>query len=209
MNDYRNVLERDLARVGPAPFDLDDVARRRDRKRRNQRIAAGVVGIAVFVAAVWIVTSLGSLDRSQTSVVPGGEVTGPAETGPAETGSTAAPASAGEPDVQEPATCQFVQPRARAHLELTTIEVARIRARFVLHQMTHPGHRWRIVMTHAHGIAPDEHLRVIFEGIRLATGDSGDITVERTVRSYAVPDWFTVRARDRQTGQRCTVMAGL
>jgi hypothetical protein len=54
---------------------------RRDRKRRNQRIAAGVVGIAVFVAAIWIVTS-GSLDRSETSVVPGGDVTGPAGTGP-------------------------------------------------------------------------------------------------------------------------------
>jgi hypothetical protein len=53
--------------------------RRRDRKRRNQRIAAGVVGIAVFVVAVWIVTSVGSLDRSETPAVPG-----PAETGPAE-----------------------------------------------------------------------------------------------------------------------------
>jgi Tol biopolymer transport system component len=52
--------------------------RRRDRKRRNQRITAGVVGIAVFVAAVWIVTSVGSLDRSETPAVPG-----PAETGPA------------------------------------------------------------------------------------------------------------------------------
>ena len=81
MNDYRNVLERDLARVGPAPFDFDDVARRRDRKRRNQRITAGVVGIAVFVAAIWIVTSGGPLDRSETSVVPGGDVTGPAVTG--------------------------------------------------------------------------------------------------------------------------------
>jgi hypothetical protein len=89
MTDYRNVLERDLARVGPAPFGFDDVARRRDRKRRNQRVAAGVVGIAVFVAAVWIVTSGLSLDRSETSVVPGGGVTGPAvETGPAETGPT-------------------------------------------------------------------------------------------------------------------------
>jgi Tol biopolymer transport system component len=71
MNDYRNVLERDLARVGPAPFDFDDVARRRDRKRRNQRIAAGVVGIAVFVAAVWIVTSVGSFHNTRTPAVPG------------------------------------------------------------------------------------------------------------------------------------------
>jgi hypothetical protein len=47
MTNYRNVLERDLAHVGPAPFGFDDVARRRDRKRRNQRIAAGVVGLVV------------------------------------------------------------------------------------------------------------------------------------------------------------------
>lgn len=39
---------------------------RRDRKRRNQRIAAGVVGIAVFVVAVWILTSGGWFDRTQT-----------------------------------------------------------------------------------------------------------------------------------------------
>jgi hypothetical protein len=57
------------------PYDA--LLRRRDRNRRNQRIAAGVVGIAVFVAAVWIVTSGLSLDRSETSVVPGGGVTGP------------------------------------------------------------------------------------------------------------------------------------
>jgi Tol biopolymer transport system component len=87
MTDYRNVLERDLARVGPAPFGFDAVARRRDRKRRNQRVAAGVVGIAVFVAAVWIVTSLGSLDRSQTPAVPRPAQTGPAETGPVAAGS--------------------------------------------------------------------------------------------------------------------------
>jgi hypothetical protein len=62
------------------PYDA--LLRRRDRKRRNQRIAAGVVGIAVFVAAIWIVTSGGVFDRSETSVVPGGDVTGPAETGP-------------------------------------------------------------------------------------------------------------------------------
>jgi hypothetical protein len=61
MTDYRNVLERDLARVGPAPFGFDDVARRRDRKRRDQRITAGVVGIAVFaLAAIGFVRLLGS-----------------------------------------------------------------------------------------------------------------------------------------------------
>jgi Tol biopolymer transport system component len=69
MNDYRSVLERDLARVGPAPFGFDDVARRRDRKRRNQRITAGVVGITVFVAAVWVVTTGGSFNRTQQPAI--------------------------------------------------------------------------------------------------------------------------------------------
>ena len=58
MTDYRTILELDLEQVArPASLTFDDVTRRRDRKRRNQRIAAGVVGIAVFVAAVWIVTT--------------------------------------------------------------------------------------------------------------------------------------------------------
>jgi Tol biopolymer transport system component len=42
---------------------------RRDRRRRNQRIAAGVVGIAVFVAAVWIVTTGGPFNRMQQPAI--------------------------------------------------------------------------------------------------------------------------------------------
>jgi hypothetical protein len=81
-NDRFNVLDR-LAPLFEAPEpSFEAFLRRRDRKRRNQRIAAGVVGIAVFVAAVWIVTSVGSFDRTQTPAVPGGSETGPAETGP-------------------------------------------------------------------------------------------------------------------------------
>jgi hypothetical protein len=87
VTEYRSVLER-LASHAPEPdLELERILRRRDRKRRNQRIAAGVVGIAVFVAAVWIVRDVALLDRSETSVIPGGSsTTGPAETGPAETG---------------------------------------------------------------------------------------------------------------------------
>ncbi len=56
-NDRFDVLDR-LAPLFEAPEpSFEAFLRRRDRKRRNQRIAAGVVGIAVFVAAVWIVTS--------------------------------------------------------------------------------------------------------------------------------------------------------
>jgi hypothetical protein len=86
MNDLKELLDREARLVDEAPDALESVLRRRDRKRRNQRIAAGVVGIGIFVAAVWIVTSVASLDRSETSVVPGGGVTRPAETGPAATG---------------------------------------------------------------------------------------------------------------------------
>jgi Tol biopolymer transport system component len=86
MADLRTLVRDEMERAGSPSYSFDDLGRRRDRKRRNQRIAAGVVGIAVFVAAVWIVTSGLSLDRSETSVVPGGDVTGPAETGPSETG---------------------------------------------------------------------------------------------------------------------------
>jgi hypothetical protein len=72
VTEYRSVLERAGSNAPPPDLQLERVLRRRDRKRRNQRIAAGVVGIAVFVAAVWIVTGVGSLDRSQAPAVPGG-----------------------------------------------------------------------------------------------------------------------------------------
>jgi hypothetical protein len=84
--DEREIVQRAVERLEPPEPSFERLIRRRDRKRRNQRIAAGMVGIAVFVAAVWIVTSVGSFDRSQTPAVPG-----PAETGPAETGPSVAP----------------------------------------------------------------------------------------------------------------------
>ena len=71
MTDYRADLKHGIDSVGVASFTFNDVIRRGDRKRRNQRVAAGLVGIAVFVAAVWIVRDLASLDRTGT-IVPGG-----------------------------------------------------------------------------------------------------------------------------------------
>jgi hypothetical protein len=92
MIDEQQVFERVMRGFVPPDDSLERLVHRRDRKRRNQRIAAGVVGIAVFVAAVWIVTSGLSLDRSEKFVAPGGDVTGPAaETGPVEAGPTVAP----------------------------------------------------------------------------------------------------------------------
>jgi Tol biopolymer transport system component len=69
--DRFDVLER-FAPLFEAPEpSFGGFLRRRDRKRRNQRISAGVVGIAVFVAAVWIATTGGPFDRTQTPAVPG------------------------------------------------------------------------------------------------------------------------------------------
>ena len=94
MSDLKALLERAERAVSvvPLPPDgFDGLQRRRDRKRRNQRIAAGVVGIAVFVAAVWIVTSVGAFDRTQTPAVPGGAETGLEVSGPTSTDPSVAP----------------------------------------------------------------------------------------------------------------------
>jgi hypothetical protein len=68
--DRFDVLER-FAPLFEAPEpSFEGFVRRRDRKRRNQRLAAGVVGIAVFLAAVWIVTTGGPFDRGSAPAEP-------------------------------------------------------------------------------------------------------------------------------------------
>ncbi len=76
MSDVRTMLKRGIGGATPPPDGFERMLRRRDRKRRNQRITAGVLGIAVFAAAIWIIATGGPFDRSL-----------PAATGP--TGSTA------------------------------------------------------------------------------------------------------------------------
>ena len=71
MSDLKELLDREARRVDETSDALGSVLRRRDRKRRKQRIAAGLVGIAVFVAAVWVVTTGGSFHNAQTPAVPG------------------------------------------------------------------------------------------------------------------------------------------
>ena len=68
MIDERERYERAFRQFQMTEPAWEILVDRRDRKRRNQRIAAGVVGIAVFVVAVWIVTSVGSFDRTQPAV---------------------------------------------------------------------------------------------------------------------------------------------
>ncbi len=69
--DRFDVLERFTPLFEAPERSFEGFLRRRDRKRRNQRITAGVVGIAVFAAAVWIVTTGGPFDRTQTPTAPG------------------------------------------------------------------------------------------------------------------------------------------
>jgi hypothetical protein len=65
MIDERERFEEAFALFERPEPAWERLVRRRDRKRRNQRITAGVVGIAVFLTAIWIVTSGRSFDRTQ------------------------------------------------------------------------------------------------------------------------------------------------
>jgi hypothetical protein len=79
--DRFDVLERftPLFETPEPPFE--GFLRRRDRKRRNQRIAAGVIGIAIFLATIWIIAAGGPFDRTFTPATTG--PTGPTDpTGP-------------------------------------------------------------------------------------------------------------------------------
>jgi WD40 repeat protein len=69
MPDQRAALERAERQFSEPNVDIESVHRRSSQRRRNQRISAGVVGIAVFVAAIWIVTSGGSFNRTQQPAV--------------------------------------------------------------------------------------------------------------------------------------------
>ena len=137
MSDLKELLDREARLIDAAPDALGSALRRRDRKRRNQRITAGVVGIAVFVAAVWIVTSGLSFDRTQTPIAPR-----PAVPGPVETRSPHAPAPA-EPDVVKTRMCTD---GARWRLEITDTG-DQIKVRFEVHRSP-PGHSWRIDLGH-------------------------------------------------------------
>ena len=61
MNETKELLRRGVGGFEPMPDAFDRVLERRDRKHRNQRVAAGVLGIAVFaLAAIGFVRLLGS-----------------------------------------------------------------------------------------------------------------------------------------------------
>jgi hypothetical protein len=52
MTEYTTLFEQTSARFELPDLPLEGVLRRRDRKRRNQRIAAGAVGLAIAIASI-------------------------------------------------------------------------------------------------------------------------------------------------------------
>jgi hypothetical protein len=199
MSEFTDLLERARDRFPAPEMPVERVILRRERHARNQRIAAGVVGVAVFVAAIWIVTSVGSLDRSEKSV-------GPAGTGPAVTAPPSAPASAA-PDVVERGMCSD---GAGSRLELTDMG-PRTEVRFEVYRSP-LGHEWRIVLSHLPIPSPGE----FFRGTTVAS-DNGVLGVTRRFRpipewtigdlSHFEPDRIWAKARDTQTDQVCKVDA--
>jgi len=91
MSEYTKLFERAAARYEAPGLLTEALLRRRDRKRRNQRLAAGVVGFVMFLPAVWVVTTGLPTNQTQTPAVPGPTETGPTETGPTVTGPVIGP----------------------------------------------------------------------------------------------------------------------
>jgi len=197
MNDTKGLLQRARSQFPPPEGVMESLRRRRDRKRRNQRIAAGVVGIALFVPAIWIVAAGGAFDRTQTPAAPG------SETGPTQTAPPHAPASAG-PDEWVVGTCND---GARGQLKLTDMG-DRIRVRFEVHRSP-VGHSWLIRMRHHKPTipfpSPWPNAFVFFRGTRVAS-DSGVLAVQVSFPDRTggpLPDGWAAYAVDKQTGQVC------
>ena len=191
MIDEREIVRVAVERLAPPEPAYERLVERRDRKRRNQRIAAGVVGIAVFVAAIWIVTSGGVFDRSETSVVPGGDVTGPAaESGPTVLGPpVAAGPATGDPHVVGVGSCSD---GANSRLVLSLNQGVRIEAIFKIHRSP-TGDAWRIRMRRD---------GTLFFVATKTANDSGDVEAHSpwVMRSYGT---FRARAIDTSTGEIC------
>jgi Tol biopolymer transport system component len=58
MTDHRDVLERGLREFRAPEMPYEAILRRRDRRRRNQRIAAGAVGLGLGLAAILVAASV-------------------------------------------------------------------------------------------------------------------------------------------------------
>ena len=67
MADPRTIVERELGRVDVRPFTLDTFHSRRERTRRNQRLAAGAVGVSIALAIAVVASQLLDVNRDRTA----------------------------------------------------------------------------------------------------------------------------------------------
>jgi hypothetical protein len=80
VTEYRSVLERAGSNAPEPDLQVERVLRRRDRKRRNQRIRAGALGLAIAIGVGWLgVNAIRS--TPPVPAAPGGAETGPAKAG--------------------------------------------------------------------------------------------------------------------------------
>jgi Tol biopolymer transport system component len=70
MTEFRSILERTGAKAPRLDLDLEHILRRRDRRRRNERLMAGVVGFGIFVAAVVVLGSEWQVERLPAGAIP-------------------------------------------------------------------------------------------------------------------------------------------
>jgi Tol biopolymer transport system component len=71
MTDLKSLVRGEMDRGGVPSYSLNDLARRRDRKRRNQRVTAAAVGIVVaLLSFAVLVRALNTIDRPANHETP-------------------------------------------------------------------------------------------------------------------------------------------
>ncbi len=70
MPDARTIVERELQRVDVPTFTLGTFHARRDRNRRNQRLAAGALGVSIALAGAAIAARVLDASRERTAGQP-------------------------------------------------------------------------------------------------------------------------------------------
>jgi Tol biopolymer transport system component len=71
MSEHTKLFERAAGRYEPPDLAMDGLLKRRDRKRRNQRIRAGILGLAVALAAILAgAITIGSTDPKPAKETP-------------------------------------------------------------------------------------------------------------------------------------------